>query len=143
MYFLFNLYKNINMKRGWGCTYMTHTHPLPFDQLSTSYHIRLKQMEGVSFKCLQQTLNMHITYGDFYVGHLSIRKKSCDTCKLVYLTSLRIYMEQIKIPFESRLFRFDYISCLSEWHVADKNHRDKLVYLPLLNAEWTCISSFI
>lgn len=95
------------MKRGWGCTYTTHTHPLPFDQLSTSYHIRLKQMEGVSFKCLQQTLNMHITYGDFYVGHLSIRKKSCDTCKLVYLTSLRIYMEQIKIHFESRLFRFD------------------------------------
>lgn len=80
MYFLFNLYKNINMKRGWGCTYMTHTHPLPFDQLSTSYHIRLKQMEGVSFKCLQQTLNSHITYGDCYVGHLSIRKKSCDTC---------------------------------------------------------------
>lgn len=71
-------------------------------------------MEGVSFKCLQQTLNIHITYGDCYVGHLSIRKKSCDTCKLVYLTSLRIYMEQIKIHFESRLFRFDYISCLSE-----------------------------
>lgn len=38
-------------------------------------------------------INFEYLYGDCYVGYLSIRKKLCDICKLVYLISLRIYME--------------------------------------------------